>query len=220
MLSYLIFGITYAFAAAVQPGPLLTYIISQTLKKGWRSTLPAAFAPVISDIPILILILFLLSTMPDSFIFILRIGGGLFLLYLGFRAFKSWQEFDADQNILNESGQQTLFNAVFVNLLNPAPYLGWSLILGPIFIEGWKLAPINGIAMIIGFYATMILTLAGIIILFGFARRMGPKVSKILLGLSSIVLFAFGIYQLWLGINYFIRAKRMACYDESIHYQI
>ena len=205
MLSYLIFGITYAFAAAVQPGPLLTYIISQTLKKGWRSTLPAAFAPVISDIPILILILFLLSTMPDSFIFILRIGGGLFLLYLGFRAFKSWQEFDTDQTTLNESGQQTLFNAVFVNLLNPAPYLGWSLILGPIFIEGWKLAPINGIAMIIGFYVTMILTLAGIIILFGFARKMGPKVSKILLGSSSIVLFVFGIYQLWLGINYFVQ---------------
>jgi len=205
VLSYLIFGITYAFAAAVQPGPLLTYIISQTLKKGWRSTLPASFAPVISDIPILIIILFLLSTMPDSFIFILRIGGGLFLLYLGFRAFKSWQEFDVDQAILNESGQQTLFNAVFVNLLNPAPYLGWSLILGPIFLEGWKLAPINGIAMIIGFYLTMILTLAGIIVLFGFARKLGPKVSKILLGLSSIVLVAFGIYQLWLGINYFVQ---------------
>ena len=204
-MSYLIFGITYAFAAAVQPGPLLTYIISQTLKKGWRSTLPASFAPVISDIPILILILFLLSTMPDSFIFVLRIGGGLFLLYLGFRAFKSWQEFDADQTILNESGQQTLFNAVFVNLLNPAPYLGWSLILGPLFLEGWKQAPINGIAMIIGFYLTMILTLAGIIVLFGFARKLGPKVSKVLLGLSSIVLVAFGIYQLWLGINYYVQ---------------
>ena len=205
MLSYLIFGITYAFAAAVQPGPLQTYIISQTLKKGWRSTLPAAFAPVISDIPIFILILFLLSTMPDSFISILRIGGGLFLLYLGFRAFKSWQEFDADQTILNESGQRTLFNAVFVNLLNPAPYLGWGLIMGPLFIEGWKVKPINGIAMITGFYVTMILTLAGIIVLFGFARKMGPKVSKILLGLSSIVLFAFGIYQLWLGINYYVQ---------------
>ena len=89
MLSYLVFGITYAFAAAVQPGPLQTYLISQTLKRGWRPTLPAAFAPVISDGPILILVLYLLSTMPDSFIVILRIGGGLFLLYLGFRAFKS-----------------------------------------------------------------------------------------------------------------------------------
>ena len=35
MLSYLIFGITYAFAAAVQPGPFQTYIISQTLNRGW-----------------------------------------------------------------------------------------------------------------------------------------------------------------------------------------
>ena len=205
MLSYLIFGITYAFAAAVQPGPLQTYIISQTLKKGWRPTLPAAFAPVISDIPILTLVLFLLSTMPDSFIVILRIGGGLFLLYLGFRAFKSWKEFDEDQTISNESGQQTLFNAVFVNILNPAPYLGWSLIMGPLFLEGWRLAPINGIAMIIGFYLTMILTLAGIVILFGFARKFGPKVSKLLIGLSSIVLFVFGIYQLWLGINNFVQ---------------
>ena len=205
MLRYFIFGITYAFAAAVQPGPLQTYIISQTLKKGWRPTLPAAFAPVISDIPILILVLFLLSTMPDSFIVILRIGGGLFLLYLGFRAFKSWQGFDADQTISNESGQQTLFNAVFVNILNPAPYLGWSLIMGPLFLEGWRVAPINGIAMIIGFYLTMILTLAGIIILFGCARKLGPKVSKLLIGFSSIVLFVFGIYQLCLGINNFVQ---------------
>jgi len=200
VFSYLIFGITYAFAAAVQPGPLQTYIISQTLKKGWRSTLPAAFAPVISDIPILILILFLLSTMPANFIVILRIGGGLFLLYLAFKAFQSWQQFEADKTAIDESGRQTLFNAVFVNLLNPNPYLGWSLIMGPLFLEGWKIAPANGIALIASFYLTMILTLAGIIILFGFARKLGPQVSKVLIGLSSFVLLAFGIYQLWLGI--------------------
>ena len=203
MFSYLIFGITYAFAAAVQPGPLQTYIISQTLKKGWKSTLPAAFAPVISDIPILIIVLFLLRTMPDSFVYILRIGGGIFLLYLGYRAFKSWKEFDPDQAVSNESGPQAFLNAVFVNLLNPAPYIGWSLIMGPRFLEGWKQAPINAIALITGFYLTLILTLAGIIILFGVARKMGPKVSKVLLGFSSIVLFVFGIYQLLAGMDYY-----------------
>jgi len=203
MLKYIIFGITYAFAAAVQPGPFQTFIISQTLKKGWRSTVPAAFAPVISDGPILVLVLFLLSTVPDNFIVILRIGGGLFLLYLGINAFNSWKRYDIEKSIPTDSNHQTLLNAVVVNLLNPAPYLGWSLIMGPLFLEGWRLAPVNGIALIIGFYLTMIITLVGIIILFGLARKLGPNVSKSLLGLSSLALFAFGIYQLWLGINYY-----------------
>ena len=206
MLNYLIFGITYAFAAAVQPGPLQTYIISQTIKKGWRKTLPTAFAPVVSDGPILILVLFLLSTIPDNFIIVLRIGGGIFLLYLGLRAFKSWREFDEDETISDESNKHTLLSAVFVNLLNPAPYLGWSLIMGPLFLEGWRIAPINGISLILGFYVTMIITLVGIIILFGFARELGPKVSKILLGLSSIALFMFGFYQLAQGIIYYFES--------------
>lgn len=205
MISYLIFGITYAFASAVQPGPLQTYIISQTLKRGWRSTLPAAFAPVISDVPILLLVLFLLSTVPDNFIFILRIGGGLFLLYLGINAFNSWKKYDTDKSVSSDSGQETLLKAVAVNLLNPAPYLGWSLIMGPLFLEGWEIAPVNGIALIFGFYLTMVITLTGIIILFAFAQKLGPKVGKILIGLSAIFLFAFGIYQLWLGINYYVR---------------
>ena len=76
--------------------------------------------------------------------------------------------------------------------------------MGPLFLEGWRIAPVNGIALIIGFYLTMIMTLIGIIITFAFARKLGPNVSKILLGFSSLALFAFVIYQLWLGINYFI----------------
>lgn len=198
----MVFGITYAFAAAVQPGPLQTYIIFQTVKKGWRKALPAAFAPLISDGPILILVLFLLSTMPASFIVVLRIIGGLFLLYLAYRAFKSWQEFDLNAAKLHESGQQTLLNAVIVNLLNPAPYLGWSLIMGPLFLEGWQETPVNAMALLLGFYLTMILTLAGFIVLFGFAQKLGPQVSRNLIGLSSFVLLGFAIYQLAIGIYY------------------
>ena len=203
MLPYLIFGITYAFAAGVQPGPLQTYIISQTIKKGWRSTLPAALAPIISDLPIVLLILFLLNSVPDYFIVVLRIIGGLFLLFLGYKAFKSWKEYNTENAIAKESGKQTLLSAAFVNILNPNPYLGWSLIMGPMFLEGWRSNPANGIALLIGFYVTIIITLAATIILFAFARKFGPKVSKVLLGLSSFVLFAFGVYQLWIGIHYF-----------------
>lgn len=200
MLNYLIFGITYAFAAGVQPGPLQTYLISQTIKKGWRSTLPAAFAPIISDLPIVLLILFLLSSVPENFIVVLRIGGGLFLVYLGYKAFISWKEYNAENILTKETGKQTLMSAAFVNILNPNPYLGWSLIMGPMFLEAWRIAPVNGIALLIGFYITIIITLAATILLFAFAQKFGPQVNKILLGISSFVLFAFGVYQIWLGI--------------------
>ena len=204
MIKYLVLGITFAFAAAVQPGPLQTYIISQTLKNGWRHTLPASFAPLISDGPILLLVLFLLSTIPENVINILRFGGGIFLFYLGYQTFRSWKEYDEAKTVSGGSGKQTLFKAVFVNLFNPAPYLGWSLIMGPLLLEGWAIAPVNGLALIFGFYITMILTIAGIIFLFSFARKLGPKVTRSMLGLSSIVLILFGIYQFHAGISYYL----------------
>ena len=95
-------------------------------------------------------------------------------------------------------------SAVVVNILNPNPYLGWSLIMGPLFLQAWNETPINGIALLIAFYCTLVITLAGTIILFAFARKLGPKVSKILLGLSALALFAFSIYQLWIGIGYYL----------------
>lgn len=204
MITYLILGITFAFAAGVQPGPLQTYVISQTIKKGWRSTLPASVSPVISDGPILILVLSLLSTVPDNFIIFLRIAGGLFLLYLAVNAFISWRRYDANKEIDSESTQKTLMSAVVVNILNPNPYLGWSLVMGPIFLKAWNETPGNGVILLIAFYFTLVTTLAGTIILFGFARKLGPKVSKILLGISALALFAFGIYQLWIGIGYYL----------------
>jgi len=199
MLGYLIFGISYAFAAAIQPGPLQTYIIAQTLKKGWRKTLPAVFSPIISDIPIAFLILLLLSNVPDNFVIILRLAGGLFLVYLAYKSYKSWKEYDSESQTSEGSAKQTLFSAVIVNILNPNPYLGWSLIMGPMFIKGWQVAPANGIALMVGFYFVFVITLSAIIILFAFARKFGPQVIKISLGISALVLLLFGIYQLWLG---------------------
>ena len=201
MLSYLIFGITYAFACAVQPGPFQTYIISQTVSRGWQKTLPAALSPLVSDGPIIIIVLLLLSQIPEGFVQFLHFAGALFLFYLAYGAYKSWRNYDDRQEVDTHSGRQTLLKAAFVNILNPNPYLGWSLVMGPLFLKGYDETAINGFILIIGFYSTMILCTAGIIILFAFARNIGPHVNRITVGLSVIALACFGIYQLWLGLN-------------------
>ncbi|MFA7227852.1 MAG: LysE family transporter [Melioribacteraceae bacterium] len=200
MTTYIIFGATFAFAAAVQPGPLLTYLISQTLSKGWRNTLPAVFAPIISDGPIIVVVLLLLNQIPDWLVKFLHFGGAVFLFYLAFGSFKSWKNFNSEIPAENKSGQ-TLMKATLVNLLNPAPYLGLSLVMGPLFLSGYKETPMNGISLIISFYATMIFCLTGIIFLFAYTKKMGPNVNRITLGLSVIALICFGIYQMWMGFN-------------------
>ena len=87
-----------------------------------------------------------------------------------------------------------------MNALSPGPYIFWSLVTGPILIRGWRETPVNGIGFLLGFYVTMISSLALVIIVFGIARELGPKVNRALLGISAIALFCFGLYELWLGI--------------------
>jgi threonine/homoserine/homoserine lactone efflux protein len=200
MLPYLIFGITYAFAAAIQPGPFQTFIISKTLENGWKHTLPAAFAPVLSDGPIIVLVLFILTNIPPLFLRFLQIGGGLLILYLAYSSFHSFLNFEKLKKPEENKTDSTLLKAVLVNIINPAPYIGWSLIMGPMFIKGYRESAINGIVLIAAFYITIVISQAGIILLFGLARNLGPKVTRITLGIASIGLAAFGVYLLWQGV--------------------
>jgi threonine/homoserine/homoserine lactone efflux protein len=131
----------------------------------------------------------------------LRCGGGLFLLYLSMGAFEAWRHYR--QTIGEDPGspRRSLLGATIVNLLNPGPYLGWSLVLGPLLLKGWRETPANGLALVVGFYGTMVFVLAGIIVLFAKARHLGSRVGRALVGVSVVALAGFGCYQLWMGIR-------------------
>jgi threonine/homoserine/homoserine lactone efflux protein len=201
MIQYLILGITFAFAAAVQPGPLQAFLINKALTSGWKNTLAASLSPALSDGPVIILVLFILINMPYTLIHLLQILGGIFLIYLGYGAYKSYKNYNPDAARDIQSNKQTLFKATIVNLLNPNPYLSWSLIMGPLLIKAWKENPAYGIVLLISFYTTMILSLCVIIIVFSKAGKFGAKVTRVLIGISVFALAFFGIYQLWSGIK-------------------
>lgn len=192
-------GIVFGFAAAVQPGPFQTYLISQALLRGWQRTLVAALAPLVSDGPIIALCLLVLSQVPSWFQRFLYLAGGLFLLYLAYGAYRSWKNFNPALPSTESGAQQSLLKAALMNALSPGPYIFWSLVTGPILLRGWRESPLQGMGFMLGFYLTMIFSLGAIIILFGSARQLGPRVNRALLGVSAIALFCFGMYQLWQG---------------------
>jgi threonine/homoserine/homoserine lactone efflux protein len=196
ILPFLLQGIGYGFSAAVQPGPFQTYLISQTLLNGWRRTLIAALAPLVSDGLIILTVLLILTRVPPAFRLALQLAGGAFILYLASGAFRAWRRFDVAAPPTPAAGQQSLLRAALMNFLNPNPWIFWSLVTGPILIRAWGESPDKGLAFLFGFYGTMIACLALIIILFGTARRLGPRVSRAALGISAVALAGFGIYQI------------------------
>lgn len=198
MFEYLIIGGTFAFAAVIQPGPLQAFLVSRVASSGWKRTLPASFAPLISDVPIALLALFLLGQLPVFAQHVLRASGGILLLYLAFVAFRQWRKIDAVS--LQSSAPRTLFDAVLVNLLNPNPYIGWSLILGPAVLSAWRENPAYAVAVVGSFYGTMVVMLALFIYLVGTVRFLGSKGQRGLVGVSAVALAGLGLYFLISGL--------------------
>ena len=183
MLEYLLIGASYALAAGLQPGPLQAFFLSRVTEDGWRRTLPAAFAPLISDGPIALIALTLLSYLPDVFRDLLQLAGGGLLLFFAWSSLRGWKNYQEVKAEEPQSGPRTILQAVLVNLLNPNSYLGWSLVLGPAVLTAWNEGPRFAILLISSFYITMGTTL----LLRSEARRS-------LIFVSALLLAGLGIY--------------------------
>ncbi|MFH0992594.1 MAG: LysE family transporter [bacterium] len=200
MLEYLLIGCGFAFAAAIQPGPLQAFLLSSVAQKGWQRTLPASFAPLLSDGPIALLALFVLNRIPETMSGILQAAGGVFLVYLAWASYSRWRQQTTTESDTNDSVPRTLLHAATVNILNPNPYLGWSLVLGPAVLAAWHQSPTHALVLIIAFYATMVTVLACTIFLFGTTRFLDPGSRRVLILLSAITLAVLGVYQFTAGL--------------------
>jgi threonine/homoserine/homoserine lactone efflux protein len=198
MLPYLLQGITLGFAAGAQPGPFQTYLITQTLANGWRKTLIAAFAPLVSDGFIIILSIFVLKQIPASMQRLLYIAGGIFIFFLAWSSYQQWHNFD--ENVDAESKEQSIWKAATMNFLSPGPYVFWSLVSGPILLRGLEESLLTGITFLLAFYGAMISLNIALIVILGQASQKHARFRRTLLIIATIALFIFGVYQLWLGV--------------------
>ena len=192
---YLLQGIGFGFAAASQPGPFQTYLISQSISRGWRRTLPSALAPLLSDGPIIALWLLVLSQVPVWMEQVLYGVSGVFILYLAWGALRAWRTPPAP-SALDLEADLPMGKAVVMNMLSPGPYIFWTLVTGPILVAGWRESPAYGLSFIGGFYLTLVGALAAIVLVFGLAARFGEGINRAMLGVSAVALLVFGLYQL------------------------
>lgn len=195
LYSFLLKAASIGFSAGVTPGPLQAVFFSYAIKGGWKKALPAAFAPLVSDIPVILVVFLILNNLPGTFLRVLQIAGAIFLFYLAWDALQAFRKYQAVKESGDTNSMGTLLKATTMNLLGPGPWLFWSLINGPNLIQTWKISPWWGLAYVACFYIIFILSNVALILLFSGMRQLGDQVRRGLLLASSLVLAGFAIYQ-------------------------
>ncbi len=203
MLTLINQGIGYGFAAGVSPGPFMNYLLTTTLTRGWRVGLVTIFAPLISDIPIMIFTIILLGSLSDSAISVMKIIGGLFTLYIAWGTYQQYRagavlgEVNTDEILVRD----TFTKAILMNFLNPNPYLFWGTINGPILISALKQSAWHGLAFLFSFYGMFLGMMALQVMIFDRLGRINPQVTRRALLLALVILAILGISLIRQGLS-------------------
>jgi threonine/homoserine/homoserine lactone efflux protein len=148
-------------------------------------------APLVSDLPIVLLALSLLEQLPPLFLRGVSVVGGLFVLYLAWEMWGRWRASAGRVKGFKPAEGSGLRRGALINLLGPGPYLFWTLVLGPVLLAALRASPLHGGVFVLGFYRVFIGGLLGLVGLFDQARRLGPRVVRALL----LVVFGVGLLR-------------------------
>ncbi len=149
-IEYFIIGATLGLVAGITPGPLLTLIITETMKYNRKEGIKISLAPLLSDLPIVILSLFILTKMSnyDNILGVISILGAIFLLYMAYDTIK----IKSSELTSSSSTKHSFRKGVITNILSPHVYVFWILVGAPITLKAYKIDVISAVLFVLGFY--------------------------------------------------------------------
>ncbi|HEX7153662.1 MAG TPA: LysE family transporter [Thermoanaerobaculia bacterium] len=138
MLAALAAGLVYGLSGGLLPGPLLTLVIRQTLRHGAAEGVKTSFVPLLTDGPLIIVLLLFMErlTRIRPLLGAIAFAGALYLLYL---AWESWTSRPPESvELVAGEAPRSILRGVFVNYLNPNPYLFWITVGMPTLARSWN----------------------------------------------------------------------------------
>jgi threonine/homoserine/homoserine lactone efflux protein len=154
MIALLSAGLVYGLSAGFSPGPLMALVISQTLKHGIREGTKVAMAPLITDLPIILFSLLVLTRLTDfrTVLGVISIIGGIFVAYLAYGNFRPPRLPEETDRAV----PQSLAKGVATNALSPHPYLFWLTVGGPVIVRGWSGSPGGSLVFLLVFFTGLV----------------------------------------------------------------
>lgn len=148
-------GLSLGLAAGLSPGPLLALVLGATLQRGFPAGARVAASPLVTDLPIVVLALWMAGTVPSTALALMALVGGAFVVYLGVGIVRdasgdldwithgepgsSTSEPDpAARRERRESLRRDLWHGALVNIASPHPWLFWLGIGGPQVVAVWR----------------------------------------------------------------------------------
>ena len=169
MAEYLTMGLVLGLSAGLAPRPMLTLVISETLRHGLGSGIRIAIAPLFSDLPIIVLAVWVLSQL-SNFEFILgclSLMGGVVVFYMGIESLKS-----QIGELSDRPGEaRSLTKGILTNLLNPHPYVFWITVGIPFMLKTWASGPMGAMLWLLVFYLMLVGSKIGLAVMVGRSRQ-------------------------------------------------
>jgi len=189
-IPFIISGIVFGLGGGLTPGPLMTLVITETLKHGTKEGLKVAMAPLITDLPVVLLSIFLLSKLSDInvVIGIISLVGAVFLVYLGYESY-TYKGVEIDTSHFKP---QSLKKGIIANIFNPAPILFWISVGAPTVLKGYEVSLMASVYFIFFMYFCLVGSKLLTAILVGKSRQFLKSRNYILIiKILGVVLFVF-----------------------------
>ncbi len=154
ILQYALAGATLGLVAGISPGPILALVIRESLQNGRTAGMRVATVPIFSDLPIVLLTLFILTRVSEYHLIlgIISFLGAAFILFLAYESIRV-KPVQGDSVVTKFNG---FWKGVFANLLSPHPYLFWLLVGSPMVIKAWAIEEFAAVAYVVAFYVCIV----------------------------------------------------------------
>jgi len=199
-IPFIISGIVFGLGGGLTPGPLMTLVITETLKHGTREGLKVAMAPLITDLPVVLISIFLLSKLSEINIIIgiISLLGAVFLVYLGYESF-TFKGVEIDTSYFKP---QSLKKGVIANIFNPAPILFWISVGAPTVLKGYDVSLTAAIYFVFFMYFFLVGSKLLTAMLVGKSRQfLKSRNYMLIIKILGVVLFVFAIIFLKDGLE-------------------
>lgn len=198
---YLALACLLGFSAGISPGPLLTLVVTQTLKHSKTEGIKVALSPLLTDLPIVLLTLFVFSQLAqfNLVLGLLSLAGGLFVAHLGYDSIRAQGlEFS-----LTNSSSRSLQKGIIANFLSPHPYLFWGTVGMPYVFKAYQVSLLSAALFFAGFYCCLVGSKITVAVIVSHTKPLiSSRIYIVIMRILGILLLLFAVLFVIDGINY------------------